>query len=75
MRVLRPVGRALRPFGALTMREPAVVIAFVDAVLVLGITAGLPLRPELKAAIDAVLVAAAGVITRSQVSPVKSAQG
>ena len=54
--------------------EPAVVIALVDAVLVLAITFGVPISGEQKVAIDGVLAAAlavaAGLVTRSQVTPV-----
>ncbi len=56
--------------------EPAVVIAVIDAVLVLLVTFGVPITGDQKAAIDGVLAAvlalAAGFITRSQVSPVAS---
>ena len=50
-------------------REPAVYIAVVNALLVLGVTFGLPLTSEQKGAIDAVLAAVAGVIIRTQVTP------
>ena len=50
-------------------REPAMWIALVDTLLVLGVTFGLPLTSEQKGAIDAVLAAVAGVLIRSQVSP------
>ena len=51
-------------------REPAMVVAFVDAVLILGISFGLPLTVEQKGAIIAVVTVALGLVTRSQVSPV-----
>lgn len=51
--------------------EPALIIAFIDALLILGVTFGLPLTAEQKGAIDAVLAAGAGLIIRSQVSPVR----
>ncbi len=50
--------------------EPALWIALVDAVLVVAVTFGLPLTDAEKSAIDAVLVALAGVVIRSQVVPV-----
>lgn len=50
-------------------REPALYIALVDTLLVLAVTFGLPLTPEQKGAIDAVLAALAGLLIRSQVSP------
>jgi hypothetical protein len=50
--------------------EPAVWISVVDALIILAVTFGLPITPEQKGAIDAVLAAAAGVLIRSQVTPV-----
>jgi hypothetical protein len=50
--------------------EPALWIAVVDALLVLGVTFGLPITPEQKGAIDAALAAIAGVMIRTQVTPV-----
>lgn len=49
--------------------EPAVYIAVIDALLILGVTFGLPLTPEQKGGIDAMLAALAGVFIRSQVTP------
>ena len=54
-------------------REPALWIALINAVLILAVTFGLPLAPEQKGAIDAVLAAVAGVLIRSQVTPVTPA--
>lgn len=50
-------------------KEPAMYIAIADAILVLAVTFGLPLTPEQKGAIDAVLAAVAGILIRSQVTP------
>jgi hypothetical protein len=49
--------------------EPAVVVAFVQAVIVLAISFGLKVTPEQQGAILAVIALGAGIITRSQVSP------
>lgn len=49
--------------------EPAVVVAFIQAVIVLAISFGLPLTIEQQGAILAVVALGAGIITRSQVSP------
>ena len=51
-------------------REPAMVLAFVQAVIVLGVSFGLKLSPEQTAAILAVTAVALGLLTRSQVTPV-----
>lgn len=51
-------------------REPAVIIALADAILVVAVTFGLPLKPEQKGALDALLAVVAGILIRSQVSPV-----
>ena len=51
-------------------REPAMIVAFIQAVLVLLVTFGLKLTPEQTAAILAVAALALGLITRSQVTPV-----
>jgi uncharacterized protein (DUF697 family) len=50
-------------------REPAMVLAFVQAVIVLGVAFGLRLTPEQTAAILALTAVVLGLITRSQVSP------
>ena len=49
--------------------EPALWIAIVDAALVAAATFGLPVSPEQKAAINAVLIAIGGVLIRSRVTP------
>jgi hypothetical protein len=54
---------------ALIKREPAVVVALIDALLVLGVTFGLHVQPDQTAAIDAVLAVVGGIVVRSQVSP------
>lgn len=55
--------------GSLWGREPAMIVAFIQAVLVLAVTFGLRLTPEQTAAILAVAALALGLITRSRVSP------
>lgn len=55
--------------GTLWGREPAMVVAFVQAVIVLGVSFGLHLTPEQTAAILAVTAVALGLITRTQVAP------
>ena len=50
-------------------REPAMVLALVQAVIVLGVAFGLHLEPEQTAAILALTAIVLGLITRSQVSP------
>jgi len=50
-------------------REPAMVVSFVQAVLVLAVVFGLRLTPEQTGAILAVLALGLGLLTRSQVSP------
>ena len=50
-------------------REPAMVVAFVDAVLTLLIAFGLTIAPEQKVAIIGVVTIALGLLTRSQVTP------
>lgn len=55
--------------GTLWGREPAMIVAFIQAILVLAVTFGLQLTPEQTAAILAVSALALGLITRSQVSP------
>lgn len=55
--------------GTLWGREPAMIVAFIQAVLVLAVTFGLKLNADQTAAILAVSALALGLITRSQVSP------
>lgn len=51
-------------------REPAAVLALVQAVIVLAVTFGLRLTPEQTAAILALTAIVLGLITRSRVTPV-----
>ena len=55
--------------GNLWGREPAMVVAFVQALLVLGVTFGLHLSQEQTGAILAVVSIFLGLVTRSQVTP------
>lgn len=55
--------------GTLWGREPAMVLAFVQAVIVLAVSFGLRLTPEQTAAILALTAVLLGLITRSQVTP------
>jgi hypothetical protein len=55
--------------GTIWGREPAMIVAFIQAVLVLAVTFGLHLTPEQTAAILAVAAMFLGLITRSQVTP------
>jgi hypothetical protein len=55
---------------AFIRREPAVVTTVGAAVLGLAVSFGLPLTLDEKASIDAFLTVIAGVIVRSQVTPV-----
>ena len=55
--------------GTIWGREPAMVVALIQAVLVLAVTFGLKLTPEQTAAILAVAALALGLITRSRVTP------
>lgn len=54
-------------------REPAMVLAFVGAVISLGVTFGLHLTAEQIGATMAVVQIGLGLITRSQVTPVPKA--
>jgi hypothetical protein len=54
-------------------QEPALWVAIADALIILAITFGAPITPEQKGAIDALLTCVAGVVIRSQVSPVGAA--
>jgi hypothetical protein len=51
-------------------REPAMIVAFIQAIIVLAVTFGLHITPEQTAAILAVAALVLGLITRSQVTPV-----
>lgn len=50
-------------------REPAMVVALVQAIIVLAISFGLQMTPEQQGAILAITAVVLGLITRSQVSP------
>jgi hypothetical protein len=50
-------------------REPAMVVAFLQASLVLLVTFGLQLSPDQTAAILGVVALGLGLLTRSRVSP------
>lgn len=63
------MGKFLDGLQTLWGREPAMVIALVQAALVLGVSFGLHLTPEQSGAILAVTAAVLGLVTRSQVSP------
>jgi hypothetical protein len=54
--------------GLLWSREPALIVGFVQAALMLGITFGLHLTVEQVGAISAVLAALFALLTRSQVA-------
>lgn len=53
-------------------REPAMVLALVQAVIVLGVSFGLRLSPEQTGAILTLTAVILGLITRTQVSPAAS---
>lgn len=55
--------------GTLWGREPAMIVAFVQAIIVLGVAFGLNLTADQIGAILAVVAIVLGLITRSQVSP------
>lgn len=55
--------------GTILGREPAMVLAFVQAVIVLAVTFGLQLTTEQTGAILALTAVVLGLITRSQVTP------
>jgi hypothetical protein len=55
--------------GNLWGREPAMVLALVQCVIVLAVSFGLSLQPEQTAAILALTAVVLGLITRTQVSP------
>lgn len=50
-------------------REPAMVLALVQAVIVLGVSFGLRLSPEQTAAILALTAIVLGLVTRQRVTP------
>jgi hypothetical protein len=52
-------------------REPAAVVAFVQAVVALAVAFGLDLTPEQVGAVVATTALALGLVTRSQVTPAK----
>jgi hypothetical protein len=54
--------------GVLWGREPAMVVAFIQATLVLGLAFGLSLTVDQMGAILAVVAIALGLLTRSQVT-------
>lgn len=55
-------------------REPVMVLAFIDAIIVMLIAFGLTITPDQKSSIDVVLVLLIGLITRSQVYPVSKVE-
>jgi uncharacterized protein (DUF697 family) len=55
--------------GNLWGREPAMVLALVQCIIVLGVSFGLQLTPEQTAGILALTAVVLGLITRTQVSP------
>ena len=57
------------PPGTIWGREPAMVLALVQAVIALVVSFGLSLAPDQIGAILAVTAVLLGLITRSQVSP------
>ena len=54
-------------------REPAMVLALVQAVIVLGVSFGLALQPEQTGAILSLTAVILGLLTRMQVTPVRVA--
>lgn len=50
-------------------REPAAVVAFVQAVIAVAVAFGLDLSPEQVGAVVAVTALGLGLVTRSQVTP------
>ena len=57
------------PPGTIWGREPAMVLALVQAVVALVVAFGLSLAPDQIGAILAVTAVILGLVTRSQVSP------
>ncbi len=64
----RPPAPATQP-GTILGREPALVLALVQAVIALVVAFGLSLAPDQIGAILAVTAVILGLVTRSQVSP------
>lgn len=58
--------------GTLWGREPAMVVAFVGAVIALAVSFGLNLTDQQVGAIIALVTIVLGLITRSQVSPARA---
>ena len=58
--------------GTIFGREPAMVLALVQAVIALVVAFGLSLAPDQTGAILAVTAVVLGLITRSRVSPVSA---
>lgn len=56
--------------GNLWGREPAAVLAFVQAVVALAVAFGLDVTPEQVGAVTATTALALGLLTRSRVTPV-----
>ncbi len=69
---MRVVTRALNAVAGVVLREPAMVVAAIDATLMVAIALGAPLSAEQKATIDGFLAVVSGLIVRSQVSPVNA---
>lgn len=55
--------------GTIFGREPTMILAFVQAAIVLGVSFGLQLTQEQTAGILALTAVGLGLITRSKVSP------
>lgn len=53
-------------------REPALILAALNALIALGVGFGLKLTPQQAALINAAVVSILGLVTRSRVSPVPS---
>jgi pyrroline-5-carboxylate reductase len=60
----------MKQFEALWGREPAMVVAFIQALIAMGLAFGLNLSDEQFAAIITVTSLGVGLLTRSQVTPV-----
>jgi len=59
----------MNSIGNLWGREPAMVLALVQCVIVLGVSFGLRPTPEQTGAILALTAVVLGLLTRTQVSP------
>ena len=57
--------------GTIWGREPAMVLAFVQAVIVVAVSFGLQLTTDQTAAILALTAIVLGLITRTQVTPAR----